>query len=202
MRLLLAGLLITASIARAEPVPQLPVLVDVRNVSAESHLNIRAEPDLTAPVIGTFAPDQTAIELVGWEPSARWLQVNIGERSGWVFRNYIGESDAAPRLHCFGTEPFWSQSVTEDGVRWSTPAGTEDGRLIVADYPTEPDPSGLPRAFYGEYLHGGRVVRVLVQHGMCSDGMSDQSYALSATMTVTLYGQKGPALTGCCSIQP
>jgi uncharacterized membrane protein len=202
MRLLLAGLLVTASIARAEPVPQLPVLVDVRNVSADSHLNIRAQPDLTAPIIGTFAPDQTAIELVGWEPSARWFQVNLGERFGWVSRTYIGVSDVEPRLRCFGTEPFWSQTVTENGVRWSTPAETEDGRLIIANYPTEPDPAGLPRAFYGEYQRTGRVVRVLIQHGMCSDGMSDQTFALSATMTMTQYGQQGPSYSGCCSIQP
>ncbi|MBB5514458.1 putative membrane protein [Rubricella aquisinus] len=203
MRLLLAGLLIMTSIARAEPVPQLPVLVDIYGVSEGSYLNIRSEPRLDAPVIGTFQPDDTGIEIVGWEPTARWLQVNVGERSGWVWRNYVGLSETTePRLRCFGTEPFWSQTVTEDGVRWSTPAETADGRLIIANYPTEPDPRGLPRAFYGEYLGSGRVIRVLIQHGQCSDGMSDQSFALSATMTVTQYGQQGAPQSGCCSIAP
>ena len=65
----------------------LPTLFDVARVAADDVLNIRAEPDASAPIIGTLAFDATHVEVV--EQRAGWSRVNTGEGSGWVSDRYL-----------------------------------------------------------------------------------------------------------------
>ncbi|MGR3466510.1 MAG: SH3 domain-containing protein, partial [Shimia sp.] len=68
---------------------QLPALFDVTGVRADDVLNIRTEPTARAPIIGSFAPDETAIEVLERSPSGTWGRVRYGEQMGWSSLRFL-----------------------------------------------------------------------------------------------------------------
>lgn len=191
---ILAALL--ASPAHATQEYHLPTLFDVADVAMDDVLNIRLQPDAGSPVIGTLPPDAKGVEVV--EERRGWGRVNSGEGSGWVSMRYltyrvdVWEPGALPEhFRCIGTEPFWSVKAEGGEVVYDTPEGAERQQLrAVLDtgifrYPT--------RAVLGETL------TLVATPQICSDGMSDRIYGLSATLIRD--GEQPQMLNGCCLIQ-
>ena len=176
----------------------LPTLFDVTGVAADDVLNIREAPSANAPIIGSFAPDRTRIEVV--EESSGWGRVNAGERSGWVSMRYLNyrtdvwQENALPAgFACHGTEPFWGLTLRDGQAVLDGPDLTPTPRTVQAvlgsdifRYPA--------RAIVAEGLTASIVPQ------LCSDGMSDRLMGLRAS--VILNGDAPRLLEGCCSIQP
>lgn len=176
----------------------LPTLFDVTGVAADDVLNIRETPSAKAPIIGSFAPDRTRIEVV--EEQDGWARVNSEERSGWVAMRYLtyrtdvwGDDNLPDGFSCYGTEPFWSLSVAEGQVIYSDPETPESRHPIRKTLASVGfrDPT---RAI----LTDGLIVSVVPQQ--CWDGMSDSQFGLRAS--VIMQDKSTYLLQGCCSIQP
>ena len=91
------------------------------------------------------------------------------------------------RFQALGTEPFWSVEVLENGqLRYATPE-RQEGALIAATLHR----SGGVLAFAGT-LAGERFA-LAITPGTCSDGMSDNSYPFSATLTLGARRERGCA---------
>lgn len=185
-----------------------PALFDVRGVAADDMLNIRRDPSAGSPVIGTFPPDATGIEVMGTDASGRWALVNTGEQSGWTafrFLSPTGPDHSFPQgtdLSCGGTEPFWTLRMTRDVTRDVT--RDRSARFTLFDDP--------PLTFAGVTLHDGQGVThktlldfgsghaAVITRSSCDDGMSDRAFAL--TVDLILAGPAPRLYSGCCSIAP
>lgn len=177
----------------------LPTLFDVTGVVSDDVLNIRAEPNAKAAIIGSLGPDATRIEVV--EERQGWAQVNTGEGSGWVSARYLayrtdvwqpGELPLAFR--CLGTEPFWDAKVEGGDLVLRSPedqAGDRRPVQGVLDTGIFRDPSRVVVA---------RDMTLFARPQICSDGMSDRMFGLAATLV--LHGEQPSMLSGCCTIQP
>lgn len=176
----------------------LPTLFDVTGVAMNDVLNIRADPNPTAPIIGTLAPDATRIEVV--EERRGWARVNTGEGSGWVnsrflaYRTDVWTDGALPQgWQCFGTEPFWAVIPQGGDVVLGGPDMPEDTRPVRAVLST-----GIFRDPTRAVVADG--VTVVSTPQRCSDGMSDRLFGLRAE--VVIHGAAPRLLSGCCTIQP
>lgn len=182
--------------AHATPEYVLPTLFDVTGVAADDVLNIRERPDAKAPIIGRLAPDATRVEVVA--ERGGWMQVNAGERSGWVngrYMNYrvdVWEAGRLPEgLRCLGTEPFWSLTPQGGEVVLATPEAESRMALHkVLDSGWFRDPR---RALVGD------GVTAVVTPAQCGDGMSDRAYGLQATVILGT-GASAQMLSGCCTL--
>ncbi|MFT3974827.1 MAG: SH3 domain-containing protein [Amaricoccus sp.] len=179
----------------------LPSRFDVVGVAGDSALNVRAEPNASAPVVATLAPDARGVEVVALDASGRWGRVNAGEGSGWSAIRYLQEqpgvwpAGALPAgMRCFGTEPFWSLVPEGTTARLETPDGSESFALTTLD---RGHPADLNRALLLKGNGGESTVTITPQ--ACSDGMSDRLFGLEALMV-----RNGPngsqLLSGCCSV--
>jgi uncharacterized membrane protein len=191
--------------ARAAPGVALPALFSVRGVAPGDVLNVRAEPNASAEIVGALTADATGIEVVGLDPTGRWARVNAAERSGWAATRYLAagpglwEAGGLPAgLRCFGTEPFWSLAPDGDAAVFATPEAP-DRALRLASVLDTGAPADPRRALIAE----GDDLRLTasIVPAVCSDGMSDRAYGLAAA--VILEGGGTPALlAGCCSVAP
>ncbi|WP_207100731.1 COG3650 family protein [Paracoccus shandongensis] len=198
-RTVLALTLALASPALATQEYILPTLFDVSGVAADDVLNIRAEPEAKAAIVGTLAPDAKAIEVV--EERQGWARVNAGESTGWVSMRYLAyrtdvwQPGALPAgFRCLGTEPFWDARREGGDLVLRTPENqTGDRRPVqaVLDRGVFRDPARVVVA---------RDMTLFSQPQICSDGMSDRIFGLSATLVI--HGDSPRMLSGCCSIQP
>ncbi|MFD1794795.1 SH3 domain-containing protein [Paracoccus aurantiacus] len=183
----------------------LPTLFDVAGVAADDVLNIRQTPSASAPIVATLAPNATHVEVVGLDRSGQWGQVNTGEQSGWVsmrFLNYRTDVWQPARLPdgfaCFGTEPFWSFRQDGDAIMWDEPDRRTGIKITdVLDSGIFRDPRRIIRA---EDDHNLLVATVTPKQ--CSDGMSERSYGLEATVLLQRRNTPARMYTGCCSIGP
>lgn len=177
----------------------LPSLFDVSGVAAHDVLNIRAEPDAGAAIIGALAPDATAIEVV--EERRGWARVNAAEGSGWVSARYLSyrtdvwqEGELPAAFRCLGTEPFWDAKVEGGDLVLRSPedrAGDRRAVQAVLDTGVFRDPARVLVA---------RDMTLFSHPQICSDGMSDRLFGLSATLVI--HGDSPRMLSGCCTIQP
>ena len=202
MRTALLALLLSAAPALATQEYVLPTLFDVTGVTADDVLNIRAQPDAGAEIVGTLAPDATRIEVVAHDESGRWGRVIAGERSGWVSMRYLAyrtdvwvEGEVPPGLRCLGTEPFWSLDPQGERMVYETPDGK---RSFELDAVLSPGAFRSPKRALAGSDGETRLVATIVP-AQCSDGMSDRVYGLDATLVFVETG--APRLrTGCCTI--
>lgn len=193
------ALMLSATPALATQEYILPTLFDVARVAPGDVLNIRADPNGSAPVIGTLAPDAARVEVV--EERRGWGRVNTGEGSGWVsmrfldYRTDVWEEDALPAgWQCFGTEPFWTVIPQEGQLVTAMPGLPDDTRPLRAVRST-----GVFRDPTRAVTAPGMTLTSTPQ--LCSDGMSDRLFGLQAL--VVIEGEEGTTLLrGCCSIQP
>lgn len=87
-----------------------------------------------------------------------------------------GQENAAPLqvFRAFGTEPFWNVNVEDATLTYTTPMDREGMTL-----------QGERRAVAGGVEitgnHEGKAFALTVSEGVCSDGMSDNQYALVST---------------------
>ncbi|MFN4129968.1 MAG: COG3650 family protein [Paracoccaceae bacterium] len=176
----------------------LPTLFDVSGVAADDVLNIRAQPNAGATIIGTLAPDATRIEVV--EEGRGWGRVSVGEVSGWVSMRYLNyrtdvwEDGKLPAsFRCYGTEPFWSMHAEGSDLVYSTPDLGEERRPVSAILST-----GIFRDPTRAVVAEGITLTATPQQ--CSDGMSDRVLGMRAMAVLT--GENPQMLTGCCWIQP
>ena len=183
----------------------LPTLFDVTGVAADDVLNIRAEPDASSEIIGSFAPGAQRIEVVAHDSSGRWGQVNTNGRSGWASMHYLAyrtdvweDGKVPPSLSCAGTEPFWSLAPDGGTLTYSTPDGPEIHLPLVSVLSP-----GYLRAPRRTLIGEGAAARItaVVVPAACSDGMSDRAYGLDATLIIE-QGRERRMRVGCCSIAP
>lgn len=192
------ALMLSATPALATQEYILPTLFDVTRVAPDDALNIRADPNGSAPIIGTLAPEATRVEVV--EERRGWGRVNMGEGSGWVsmqfmhYRTDVWEENALPAgWQCFGTEPFWTVIPQGDRLVTAMPGLPDDMRPLRAVLST-----GVFRDPTRAVTAPGMTLTSTPQ--ICSDGMSDRLFGLQAL--VVIDGDSPTLLRGCCSIQP
>lgn len=97
---------------------------------------------------------------------------------------------SATGYRLIGTEPFWGGTVGPDEIVYSTP-DNQSGEPIAVTVRFEGD-----REIYSGSLHGRPFVLTLTA-GPCSDGMSDNVHAFTATLEVD-----GETRRGCANPQP
>lgn len=178
-----------------------PAIYRVSGVASNDVLNIRAEPNARAAIVGAFAPGQRGIEVVGLSQSGHWGLVNTGERSGWSSMRFLAREsvgswrDGQTALTCFGTEPFWNMPIFLPTHRAEFHAPDHGGFELGTDagaLPTTRFPPTLAIPFSGT-REGVAVVR----GARCSDGMSDRLYGLEA---LVYWRGDTEGLSGCCSL--
>ena len=192
------ALMLSATPALATQEYILPTLFDVTRVAPHDVLNIRVDPNGSAPIIGTLAPDATRVEVV--EERRGWGRVNTGEGSGWVsmqfmhYRTDVWQENALPAgWQCFGTEPFWTVIPQGDRLVTAMPSLPDDMRPLRAVLST-----GVFRDPTRAVTAPGMTLTSTPQ--ICSDGMSDRLFGLQAL--VVIDGDSPTLLRGCCSIHP
>lgn len=179
----------------------LPTLFDVTGVRADDSLNVRERADVASAVIGTLRADARGVEVVA--ERGGWALINSGDRSGWVNVRYLRERPGVwspgalpPTLSCAGTEPFWSLRQVGAHLVFETP---EQSRPM--ERRTVLDAGPVPARSVIAADARGRLTAV-IQPGQCSDGMSDRSYGLSATLVFDGEGQRARMYSGCCRVAP
>ena len=208
LALLLACLCVLPLMAKADG---FPALHDVVDVASDDVLNIRSGPTASAEIIGTLAPDARNVEVTGTDESGTWGRVNTNERSGWASLRFLRPvenghwTDPAATLRCFGTEPFWSLTLSPktkraEYVRPGTdPLPLEISQLLAAAPGYPPATWAL---FKGDLLQWAKLRRA-----SCSDGMSDRAYGIAIDLAVSEVRHDPLTLPqserrGCCSVIP
>ena len=177
----------------------LPGLADVTGVADDDVLNIRAQPNAKAAIIGSFAPDAAGIEVI--EVRDGWLRIVQPEASGWISARYatlrpgLWQPDAVPPgLACHGTEPFWGLTLDGGAARLTTPdSATRHEALRILS------PSGAGPTPHRALAAEGLAAILSPAPRLCSDGMSDALFGLEIGMIVG-EGAEARYLQGCCSI--
>lgn len=202
---MIAVLTLIAGPAAATQEYILPTLFDVTGVAQNDVLNIRSAPNAQAVILGTLAPDAHNIEVVGFDETGRWAQVNAGPVSGWASARYLAYQvniwmphKLPVTLQCRGNEPFWSFRPQGDALVFSTPDAPDLVMTIeeVLDTGVFRD----PRRAVTAQDSAGSITAFIVPMA-CSDGMSDRAYGLDVTAVVKKSGLT-QLLTGCCTIAP
>lgn len=191
-RLLL--LLLLAGPVQAETYPG---LYSVTGVATDDVLNIRAEPDAGAPIIGMLTPDSNGVEVVAEIDG--WAVVNIGERAGYASLRFLERSagpdwnQLAEPVICAGTEPFWMIEVdpANSAVRFSGPEEPQ-GHL-----------TGIHRIWAGLPWAPAAAIStpkgtLILTPAECSDGMSERRYGIA--VDVFLDQEGNPRMSGCCTL--
>jgi uncharacterized membrane protein len=93
-----------------------------------------------------------------------------------------------------GNEPFWSVSVTTQGIVYRTPENIDGVRGPYAA-PVREDSTVTFRTMLGD--SAGTTLEVTIGQGPCSDGMSDREYPYAAVARVG-----GRMLSGCAERWP
>lgn len=179
-----------------------PTYYAVTGVSADDVLNIRADPDASAEIVGSFAPDAVPVEVLQVQDG--WGYVSTGERMGWASMTFLepvevqrlGQSAIPEGLTCGGTEPFWGAAISESGISFASMDSAEEVfNFIAADNFGGAGP-------LRNLLIGGndtRTVTAVVSSETCSDGMSDRDYP--RRIDFVFNGEGGPSgFAGCCSM--
>ncbi len=91
---------------------------------------------------------------------------------------------AEEHVRATGTEPFWSVTVTDTGLRYATPDKPDGVAVAVSRFAGR---GGL--SFSGEM--DGAPLTLAITPGACSDGMSDRRFPFVATLRIGEATQKG-----------
>lgn len=182
----------------------LPALYSVVNVEEDGVLSVHERPDTGSPALTTLDWNARDIEVVAFDDSGEWAQINIGETTAWISMAYLEEqfmagSSLLPRpLVCFGNGPFWTLEIGNkpfaeldwlDGITlrfsglYTISSDSREGRYMMIAENT------------GRSLHG------FVERKSCSDGMSERNYALDLNLLIR-DGDQTRYFAGCCSIAP
>lgn len=189
---MIASLALTNACAQAQD-DDAAMLV-VFGVDANDVLNVRAEPDADAALLGTLMPNASGINVIAQSTDTLdWILIESNGLQGWVNASYLGYANSYEplpiRLHCSGTEPFWGLelSYSRADVRF---AFSEEEFSTGFSPPTSPANRAnlwLRSRFDSENEF------LLLEAEACSDGMSERSYRYSL-----LARLEGNLLAGCC----
>lgn len=200
--LLALSMLLWGVAAAAQETHEYPALYRVTGVAATDVLNIRSGPGVGHQIIGTFAPTQTGVEVVGTTQDQRWGRVILGETSGWASMRFLARTGPdwsaglpAP-LYCSGTEPFWVYERLHGGGNFDSVTAAPGAFAET----WSGAPSGRGPQVFGLALDSGTTtMSAFIEREICSDGMSDRDYGLSAH-----FLRRGPQgvelLQGCCTL--
>lgn len=196
------ALTLVSMTAKADvPAPVLPAFFEVTGVSSDDTLNVRAEPDVGAAIIGELNYSSNYIEILAHSVTGAWGRVNTGEQSGWVSMRYMQVmtdpimNNGLPKwLRCSGTEPFWSIEFDGPDVVFSDP-NIGESPVLHAITSMSPSPEYLDLSATGvlfRWTQDGLPITARILPGLCSDGMSDRAYGLHYIDNSSRYG--------CCSM--
>ncbi len=196
MRTFLLVLLMLASPAVAQV---LPARFQVVNVALDDTLNIRAQPNAGAEIIGELDPVETGIEVIRISNDGGWGRVAMGEVSGWVSMRFLEHMEEPPTegirrpMRCVGSEPDWILQFEPDAVYFST---LDVGPLsldVVREAMAGPDGMAVLKS------EGNTLFTVMIARGFCSDGMSDREYGFRNMIFVESPGEN-ILESGCCTL--
>ncbi|TGD43189.1 hypothetical protein EEB11_10205 [Pseudotabrizicola sediminis] len=176
-----------------------PASYAVTGVAANDVLNIRAEPSAKAEIAGEIGPYAMNVEVLSLSPDGKWGMVGAPEGNGWVSMSYLDLTEPEDPhivqrpLSCFGTEPFWSVSLSPRGAEYNSP---DTGAVPM----TVTHEAVAPQGFLLQVEEGPALNRTLVitREG-CSDGMSDRAFGFSTRM-FTEAPDGNATLQGCCTL--
>lgn len=194
---LLFALLLPAAAAAQD----FPVLFRVVNVPAGDVLNIRAEANARASIVGHFDRTQVDIEVVGLSEDRNWGLVRTDEGVGWSAMRYLQAErtdtwrDGQQTLTCMGTEPFWTFHIYLPTTAASYDSLADGSVALTTDAPALPRTAG-PYTLAVPFS-GARTGMVVIRNGVCSDGMSDRLYGLEGQV---YWRGQAQGLTGCCML--
>ena len=182
----------------------LPAFYNVSGVAQDDVLNVRSAPDLSSRILSTLPHDATSIEVVARSPDDGWAQVNIGEQTGWISLAFLARQaaqpdDTLPRpLACFGTEPFWSLKIPQDGPAEMARMDAETVSIQTLDPVTSANQTDR-YAVFGQSSE--RVFTFIFHRDQCFDQMSDRAYGMSVDIFMTEDSGVN-YVTGCCNLIP
>lgn len=171
-------------------VPELVVM----NVAEGDVLNMRAEPNANAAIVGMLAPNAGGIHATGEEsPSLDWIEVEANGATGWVNDRYLGFAtyyEPLPiRMVCSGTEPFWGMELSYTRADVTYAFRDED---FSTEFSAPDSPLNRITIWVRTRVEDETDFLVL-EAGTCSDGMSEIAYPYSL-----LAKLDGNLLGGCC----
>jgi len=190
---------VVALMASPVAAQNLPARYATTGVAAQDRLNIRSAPDASSDIIGAYGPYALNIEVIRLSDDGKWGLIGIGERNGWVAMRFLAPSDhqapnTFPRpMSCSGTEPFWTLNVTPRGDEYHALGDARRDLVMIRE-------STAPNGAIAVFEEGPTLNRTLiVQKGVCGDGMSDREFGWKAT----LFNEApdGNAVqSGCCTL--
>lgn len=185
------GLFLLALPAAAQ---DLPAFHNVTNVAVNDVLNIRNEPNASAPILDTLPPNAQDIEVVRLSENGRWGLVNVYDRAGWTAMAFLTPQPQTTfteqKLTCFGTEPFWSADIG-NRLTYSPMDGQGFDHAITART------RSINRSDRYALTGGGETA--IIERRACSDGMSDAAFGLSINLLLSSSGTHS-LLSGCCRL--
>ena len=186
-----------------------PGYYQVAGVAAQDALNMRAEPDANAEIVGTLPPGARPVEVLEVRRigAAAWGRVLADDANAWVSMRFLEPFEVTmikgtqipAGLVCGGTEPFWSAALGDDGLAFSTP----DQEERVAGLTSTATAIGRNNRFAVLAAgKGERLTAVLAQNEQCSDGMSDRDFRWRVDLLMERAGDSDyPQLyEGCCRL--
>ena len=191
MRLLtiILASLVAATIALAA------VGYSVINVRAGDALNMRAQPNPSAPIVLTIPHDASGILLTGRRSAGDWVEVTYQRRRGWVNARFLGLAsgryEIPAYLDCNGTEPFWSISLSPGYARTDLMFAQRRYLFRITRFQ-----QAMNRTDIAHIKGASRAasMSLIVRHESCSDGMSDTNYPYSAVALISGIN----TIAGCC----
>ncbi|MFN6566253.1 hypothetical protein [Dendronalium sp. ChiSLP03b] len=106
----------------------------------------------------------------------------------------VAETASSENFIARGTEPFWSITISKQGIVYSTPDVKKQTFPYVTPLKAQGRPADLVRVYR---LRGrGNNTLILKKVSVCSDGMSDKNYPYSA-----IFIRDNMVLEGCAEQQ-
>ena len=160
-------------------------------------MNVRADPNASAEIIGTLEYDATGVEVIRPDENFNWGMVNMGERPGWASLKFLAPQPGQwhgsyPEFAwCGGTEPFWSLTRAEGQIKL---ARIDDDDIVVPlQWEVGSTNHRERHAFRADGMTGVLSLQV------CNDGMSEREFGIE--LNLILDGE-GTLYHGCCSLAP
>ena len=179
-----------------------PTYYRVSDVAANDVLNIRANPDFSAEILGNFAPDAEPVEVLIRHEG--WGYVALGERMGWVSMKFltnievprVGNGPIPVGLSCGGTEPFWGFQVEAKQVNYSQMGMDAQNFSIVA---TDHFSGFAGQDGFIQASGAQSMFTAIINTSQCSDGMSDVDYGWRVDVVLTGVSET-VGYSGCCRL--
>lgn len=178
----------------------LPAVFSVVNVAQGDFLHGRKAPNVSAPILKSFAPD-TPIVVFAYLVNG-WAKVGVGEEVVYVSSRFIKPNGGVQTssgmqlgLVCRGIEPFWTVKIDEDqSFRYEGLIGGAEPRTSINRAIPSTNTNSYP------YNFGAMPYSGTISQEICSDGMSNINYGWRITLIKPTQSGSWKTLNGCCSL--